>query len=314
MVQRITILPDLILNPRLIKAGVQGRVKFNNTRTENLGGFASININQAQALRDWTFGIVPLTIANWGIIESFHDLTYGGAYGFLFEDPKDFRITTANGFLQPRALGLSAGTIGLGYGVPTVQLYKRVSYLSRTKDRRITRPRATTDGTILYRAGAPVTVGVSAGNVALDADTGIATFVADTSSTVTAVTVGATTAVTLTAGLAGLTAGSGNRLYLSGLTGADAAFLNGQSWLINSISGGGSNVYTLAVNTTGKTITPAGSGYKYPQASESLKWAGRFYVPVNFHDDYIDWSMVRPGDEDDRLFVGPSTVLDEVRE
>jgi hypothetical protein len=36
---------------------------------------------------------------------------------------------------------------------------------------------------------------------------------------------------------------------------------------------------------------------------------------VHFQNDTIDWTMVRPGsDPDDRLFAGPSVVLQEIRE
>lgn len=308
----LTVYSDIILSPRKIGASLQAKVMRNNTRVQTQSGYQSININWTRSLRQFTFGVVPMPMAAWGAIRSIFELTEGGAYGLLLEDPSDFRVSTVDGFLQPLALGVSAGAIGLGYGVPTMQLNQRITYLSRTKDRPITRPRATSDGTVIYRGGAAVAAGASPGNVAVNADTGVATFVADSSSTVTNVTVGSSTAVTLTAALAGLAIGG--RLYLAGLTGADSAFLNGQSWQISNISGGGLNVYTLAVATTGKTITAAGSGYKYPQASESLKWAGRFYLPVHFHDDWIDWELVLPGGEDQRLFAGPSVILDEIRE
>src|SRR3990167_7695621 len=81
--------------------------------------------------------------------------------------------------------------------------------------------------------------------------------VTETTTVITAITVGATTKLTLTANP--WPAVVGDNLYLSGLTGADAAFLNGQSFVITVIDGAGSLDFTLSVNTTGKTITRTGS-------------------------------------------------------
>lgn len=49
-------------------------------------------------------------------------------------------------------------------------------------------------------------------------------------------------------------------------------------------------------------------------AVESLSWSGRFYVPVHFLDDSIDWEMLAGGSMDQRLLAGPSVVLQEIRE
>src|SRR2546428_5567926 len=36
----------------------------------------------------------------WQTIEGLHEVTAGGAYGFLIEDPKDSLVTVANGVLR----------------------------------------------------------------------------------------------------------------------------------------------------------------------------------------------------------------------
>lgn len=306
----ITVLSDVIVPNSVILAGVRGRNIRRNTRAQNLAGVMDINIGWSKTLRRYELGTVPMLVALWQTLEGLHEVTEGGAYGCLMHDPKDMSAAATEGLLYPYTTAL-AGTIGFGYGVPAYKLYKRYSVLGsgRTKDRAITRPQL---APTLKRGGATVTLGVSAGNAAINYDTGTATFVADASSTVTGVAVGATTNVTLTAALAGLIVGG--RLYLSGLTGADAALLNGLSHAITAITGGGSNIYTLSTNTAGKTITAAGSGYKYPQASETLTWGGLFYVPVHFESDTIDWELRRAGAADTRVLSGPNVVLMEVRE
>lgn len=65
--------------------------------------------------------------------------------------------------------------------------------------------------------------------------------------------------------------------------------------------------YTLNT-TTGVVTIPSGP------AAANITWAGRFYVPVHFASDEIDWDMVRSGPYETRLVAGPSVVLTEVRE
>lgn len=66
--------------------------------------------------------------------------------------------------------------------------------------------------------------------------------------------------------------------------------------------------YSLDVETGILTIAST------PSAS-AVTWTGKFYVPVHFMSDYIDWTMLRPAsDEDQRLLAGPSVVLQEIRE
>lgn len=302
----ITIFPDVILPNSVMVAGVTGRNLRSNTRAMNQGGYATVNINWTRTLREFTLGVAPMAPAAWQAIEGVYEVTDAGAYGFLLQDPKD--NTAAGAPLQPLLNGASVGTSGLGYGVPTFQLYKRYTSAGSTRyrDRLIKRPMASP---AVLRNGAAVTYGAGAGQLAVDTTTGIATFVADASSNVTAVTVGATTQVTLAAALSGLAVGG--RLWLQGLTGADAALLNSQSHAITAIAGA---VYTLGTVTTGKTITAAGQGVQLPQPTDTLTWSGGFYVPVHFVNDEIDWQLDSGGAYDTRLLSGPSVVVQEVRE
>lgn len=306
----IVVYADVIIPNSIISAGVTGRQIRRNRRAGAENGQMKVNVQWSNTLRQYELGTVPLTVAQWQALEGLFEVTDGGAYGCLMQDPKDTIVDAAAGLLAPYTTSL-VGAIGAGYGVPVYKLHKRYTSAgsARTKDRAITRPQLTP---IVKRAGATVTHGAAAGNIAINYTSGTVTFVADASSAVTGVVVGATTQVTLTAALAGLAIGE--RLYLSGLTGAGAATLNNLSHAITNITGAGLNVYTLSTVTTGLTITAAGSGFKYPQSSQALTWGGLFYVPVHFANDEIDWELTRAGDLESRLMSGPRCVLDEIRE
>ena len=204
----IVVLDDVILSNRVISAGVRGRQIRQNRRVQQVSGHEAINVMWDQTLREFELGIVPMRREAWQEIESIHEVTDGGAYGLLMEDPKDSRVTT----------GVVAGLTST-----TFQLYKRYTQASRTKDRKITRPR-------------------SAGFV----------------------------------------------LSISGVA--------------------QSSGYTLNVATGVVTIPAA-------PVARTVTWTGRFYVPVHFMSDTIDWTMVVAGqDPDARFLAGPSVVLKEIRE
>lgn len=307
-----SILDDVVFPDTLIRAGARGKKRWATTIVPNQGGYESRAGLRDTPRREYDVGLVPRTVAAWMAIDTLHDVVRGSLYGFLLTDPTNNACTVANGLLRPLPASLSGtlGTTGVGYGVPSYRLVKRATLGARNADRDIRKPKSGT-GTV-YRNAAAVTVGASPGNIAaIDTVNGNVTFVADSSSTVTAVTVGATTQVTLTAALAGLAVAG--RLYLTGLAGTHASLLNNLSHAITAITGGGLNVYTLNTDTAGKTITAAGTGYKYPQPTDALTWAGSFYVPVRFEADEIDWSLVMGGPAtDSRLVEGPSVVLVEV--
>lgn len=244
-------------------------------------GYEQRNINWSQARRVYDAATAVKLLSDFREIEEHFHAVAGRAHGFRFRDPADYSATNSNGLLRPLHGTVQVGTAGFGYGVPSYQLIKRYTRGTLTHDRDIRKP---VSGSVsVRRGGSPVTFGSGAGQVSLDTTTGVLTFVADATRTVTAVTVGASTQVTLSTALPGITTGS--RMYLTGLTGADAALLNNLSHAVTGVS---SNVYTLATSTAGKTITPgSGVAYAYPQASEALDWAGQFDVPVRFDTDRL---------------------------
>ena len=77
--------------------------------------------------------------------------------------------------------------------------------------------------------------------------------------------------------------------------------------LVVSISGTPTLSYTLDA-TTGRLTIPAAP------AAATVTWTGKFYVPVHFMADSIDWDLLAGGSSEKRLLAGPSVVLSEVRE
>lgn len=208
----ITVYSDIVFRHNVISSGVRGKQIRRNRRTELMSGFRDVNQGWTQTLREFEIATIPLQRADWEYIESIHEITEGGAYGFLLEDPKDFHTTSTTAQIQTTGVMASLG--GGEY-----QLYKRYKHVAsgRYKDRKITRPNETTFAAQASGGGA------LSGTV--DGDTGIATI-----------------------------------------------------------------------------------------AGSPVTWTGRFYVPVHFQSDVIDWTLEASGPEEFRYWSGPSVVFEEIRE
>lgn len=302
----------VILPNRILLAGMTGRISRKNTRITNPAGYVAVNADRDVSLRDWQIDTVPMDTPLASTIIAIAEVTDFGVYGLLLEDPIDSSVTVETGALQGYTLGVELGTTGFGNGGPRYGFRKiyRAYGSGSGRARAITRPRMTP---AMYRGGAPVVIGAAAGNASISTGPAYVTFVPDATRAVSSITLGATTTVTLPTAIPGFVVGG--RLWLQGLGGADAGLLNLQAHQITAITGAGLNVYTLAVNTTGKAITASGGqAHKYPQPTEVLTWSGRFYVPVHFRNDDLEWELVVAGPEAGRMVVIPQTFLDEIRE
>jgi uncharacterized protein (TIGR02217 family) len=145
----ITVFSDVVLPNSLIAAGVRGKNMRRNDRVQTDSGAESINVAWTSTLRQFEIGIVPLRVDQWQALETLHEITEGGAYGFLMEDPKDSHVTSG-GVLSLVATGI-------------YQLIKRYTdpASGRTKDRRITRPKG---AITVFQDGAPITASVDPSN------------------------------------------------------------------------------------------------------------------------------------------------------
>lgn len=305
----IQVLDNVIVPMSVLLAGVIGTHARKNVRGVNQGGYATVNVVRDVTMRGYQIGIAPMFAVDAAKVLNLREVTDAGAFGMLMEDPIDSTVSVSQGALQGYQQGAEFGVPGFGNGGPLYGLRKlyNTNGSPRTYARALTRMRGTPS---LFRGGTPVTIGGGAGQAALSAGPVYATFTPDTTRSITALTVGATTQVALTSAIAGLVVGG--RLWLQDMTGADAALLNNMS---HEITGIASNVYTLVVNTAGKTITyGSAEAHKYPQPDEALTWSGDFYVPVHFRDDAIEWELVTGGQRDARMVQIPSCYLDEIRE
>lgn len=211
----ITVLDDMILPNALISSVARGKVKRTNTRVAHGDtGFMSINAASSQGLREYEVDTVPMRLEGFETLQAFHEITFGGVYGFLIEDPSDCVAKMSSIALVP-----VAGPIPSYY-----QLQRR--YIEpksgRYWDRPVTRPQA-----------------------------------------------------------------SSFQLF-----NADGSVFTGS--------------YTLDA-TTGRIAFPGGD-------PTTLKWSGRFYVPVHFQTDDLDWDLIAPGGYDQRFVASRSVILEEVRE
>jgi uncharacterized protein (TIGR02217 family) len=149
----IIVLADVFLPNAVVSAGVRGKNMRMNSRTDQGNGYQTINVIWSRTLRQFELGTVPMLPSAWAAIEALHEITDGGAYGFLMEDPKDCFV--AEGVLSDVSAGL-------------YQLQKRYidARSSRYADRIITRPR--TSNFQLFASGIAVAH-------TLDEETGLVT-------------------------------------------------------------------------------------------------------------------------------------------
>ena len=128
----ITVYADVILPNSIVSAGARGKQVRNNNRTLAANGTQQVNVNWARTLRQYELGVVPLDVADWQTLEGLFEVTEGGAFGFLMQDPKDTKTLITEGVAT-----LLTST--------TFQLYKTYTSAgsTRTKTRKITRPIAT---------------------------------------------------------------------------------------------------------------------------------------------------------------------------
>lgn len=158
----IVVLSDVIAPNSLWSSGVRGKQIRRNQRVQVQSGEMQINVGWSRTLRQYEIGSVPLTVEQWQSLEGLHEVTEGGAYGFLLEDPKDCSVTDATGKVTL-----------IDAGAHTYQLLQRKTAAGSTRvhDRVITRPRAASF--VLKVSGTPT------GSYTLNDETGIVIIPAD---------------------------------------------------------------------------------------------------------------------------------------
>ena len=275
--------------------GAVGGPAFSTDIVATASGHEHRNANWSQARGSYDIGYTR-NQAQLDALIAFFRACHGRAYGFRYRDQTDYRVLLADGRI--------GSAVGDGTPGPH-QLRKRYTSGGSTTDRDIRKPAGTP---AIYRGGVLRTVTT---HYTLDTTTGLVTWEFDATSNANSITVGATTTIVMVGDLGPMI--PGQKVYLRDFTGADAALVNNLAHTINSISGSGPYTFVLATNTAGKTITLGnGKGQKYPQASESLTWAGEFDVPVRFDADEIRATMLESGAAN-RMYSVSSLGLVEIK-
>ncbi|KVN08207.1 hypothetical protein WT09_30760 [Burkholderia stagnalis] len=260
----------------------RGGVSYNTNVSGSASGREQRNVVWNFARGQWDLQNCFRT--NGGVVDqysvqqlrNFFRVCKGQAYGFRFKDFTDYQ-DEGSGLLGAPLTTYTQAVVpsGTGAGVPTYQMYKAYVAAPLADYRVIQKPRLV----VFQRNGAPVTIGTGAGQATLDATTGLLTFTADSSASVTGWTAGATTSFTVASVPPGWA--TGVKLYFSSVTGDTGGVLNGQAVAITGISG---TTVTVSANTTGMTLS-GGTAAKYPQATDTLTWTGTFDTPCRFSTD-----------------------------
>ena len=249
-------------------------------------------------------------MADFAALEEFFYAVGGRLHGFRVRDYGDYKHDSAGGspiLIPIDSDGYAIGTAGVGYGVATYQLAKQYVAGALAHNRWIKKP--VSGDVALTRASLPVTLGAGAGNAAVVSTTGVVTFVADQSKSIDTHTPGSSHVITLASAFSpNVTVG--DRVWVSGCSGTDAALINGQSHAVTNVA---TAAITISLNTTGKTIT-GGTAYLYPQPDEALAWTGTFDVPCRFDVDQLDRNMITRQTSGEYLVQAISIPLVEVRD
>lgn len=264
-------------------------------------GVEQRNQNWQQARHRFSFAHVGLDQARHDAIMDFFHAAAGAANSFRVRNWFDYRLTATNSGLRGFN-GAQLGTRGAGFGAAAYQVRRHHTAGGVNRDRDITK---LVSGVQILRNGSPVTVGAGAGQIAINLLTGVVTFVADQTRSVSSITTGATTIVNLASAFSP-NLNAGGRLWLSGVTGTNAAALNNLSHPIISVS-----TAQITINTATSGSLSGGTASFFPQPTDTLTASGEFDLPMRFSGDEATIEILRGGP--DPLYQWQGIELIEVR-
>ncbi len=233
-------------------------------------GHEQRNANWSQARARYNVAHAVRTQTQLDTLIAFFRAMRGKTHGFRYKDFSDYAATTSNGKIGD----------GVGTGYPTQQLRKQYDAGSLNERRDIRKPVV---GTVsVYKNAVLQTVTT---HYTLDTTTGIVTWVATSTKTITGITQANPGVVTATAH--GFT--NGQLVYISGVGGMTQV-----NNLVFTVAGATSNTFQLSgVNTTSYTAyTSGGTAALYPQPADALTWSGEFDIPVRFDTDQLDVEII----------------------
>lgn len=287
--------------PDCIALGAAGGPMFSTDVVIVRAGYESRNANWSQSRRKYDISTgIKYKWEFQTVADLFHAVG-GRLDGFRFKDWADFEVTILNGALMARIDDVLSGTVGTGYGVATLQLVKKYTSGSQTHAREIRKPITVT----IYRNGTPVAIGAGAGEIGLSTTTGVATFVADQTRSISSHTPGIAHTFTLASAFSPNLA-IGGRIFVAGITGTAATLLNGLSHEVTNVAAG---VITVSTITTGLTAS-GGTASFFPQPTDAFTWAGEFDVPVRFDSDELQAVIQDKTGGGDLLMMAPVQLIE----
>jgi len=288
--------------PDCIALGAAGGPMFSTDVIVVRAGFESRNANWSQSRRKYDISTGVKTKSDFQSVADLFHAVGGRLDGFRFKDWADFEVTIANGALVGSLNGVLYGTAGLGSGLATLRLAKLYTSGSSTHVREITKPITAT----VYRNGVPAVIGGGAGQLSgVDLTTGIATFVADQTRSISSHVVGVSHQFTLSSAFSPNLV-PGGRIFVTSITGTAATLLNNLPLEVNGVSGA---VINVAVTTTGLTASGGTASY-FPQPADTLTWTGTFDVPVRFDSDELQAVIQDKTGGGDLLMTAPVQLIE----
>jgi uncharacterized protein (TIGR02217 family) len=270
--------------PDCVAFGALVTSAFLNEKVVVASGFKQVNVIRSAPLLRFGFSRNGLTQIQHDELREFFNAVKGSGYQFRVKDHSDYSVTSDNGYLQPFELEAFVGASGVGYGTPKLIAQKVYTAGSLSTYRDLVKLLGTP---IVYKNGSPLTVGVAAGNYAINVNNGQVTLVADQTRSINSHVTGSDHQIVLASAFSP-NFSVGQRVYITACTGADAATLNDQSHELTGVSG---STLTLATDTTGLTIS-AGVASMFPQASDTMRIACEFDVWCRFTSDEASFEII----------------------
>lgn len=258
--------------PTDIAYGSRGGAGYRTTVSETQSGFESRNQDWSTTRHRYNAAYGTRTHAQLEAVLALFHAMRGRFHGFRFKDWLDYKSCAVDS--TPAATDQQIGT-GNGSAV-AYQLAKLYSYGGETYSRTIAKPVA---GSVL----------VAIQNIpdprwTVNTTTGVVTFTANITATITAITKAASARVTTTASH-GLS--NGHTVHFSGVGGMTQ--INGLRGTVTVVD---ANNFDVSINSTAfSTYTSGGAVNTIPQTGEAVRAGYEFDVPVRFDVDQLDVSL-----------------------
>lgn len=257
--------------PESISYGISGGPTFDTAIVYRPTGYEDRDERLEMELNEYEAIHGVKTPEQMAQLRAFFRIVRGRSRGFRYKDWMDFVVLSTEGILN---------LTGIGDGTPVYQCYKKYTYSTETYFRIIQKLVAGTF--VFYKNAVPLTVGGAPGNIGVNINTGLITFVATDDDPITGHTPGASHQFTTANNIAGLAIGK--KVYITGVTGTAASLLNSLAHTISNKTGAGPFTWTISTNTAGLTAAN-GTAFEYPQATDALTFASEFDVPCRFDTD-----------------------------